>query len=315
MDPTIARSLEPDLRDACEGRLEDLRWVQMDWQHGGALTGFAEYVDDSDARLPVFVKFPVPGRELRWSRRLQSCGEPPVIPRLLASGGSIGTHDIAWLVMERIPGDPLGAKWNPGNLAATARAGALLQACAHEVPIDRPKRRDEWEDLLERTKVSLEHNTLPSHDKWIDSLKRAESYWTEIVALWRSREPIHWVHGDLHMGNAMKRDDGGVCLVDLAEVRPGHWIEDALYLERMYWAREDRIEEDDPLGAMIEERTKLGLDNGEGIEQLAMARRILLAATTPAFLAHEGALKHLDACLRVLEEGLEAWVHDSASKA
>jgi aminoglycoside phosphotransferase (APT) family kinase protein len=169
--------------------------------------------------------------------------------------------------------------------------------------------------MLERTKVSLEDNTLPQHDQWIDGLKRAESNWTQIVALWRSREPIHWVHGDLHMGNAMQRDDGGVCLVDLAEVRPGHWIEDALYLERMYWAREDRIAQDDPLGAMIEERTRLGLDNGKRIEDLAMARRILLAATTPAFLAHEGAHKHLNACLRVLQEGLEAWAHNSAANA
>lgn len=307
MDPAIARSLEPELHEACEGRLHDLRWVQMDWQHGGALTGFAEYRTESGDEIETFVKFPVPGRELRWSRRLQSCDDPPVIPRLLASGASLGTHDIAWLVMERIPGAPLGARWKQGNLAATARAGARLHACSADVQIDRPKRRDEWEQMLEKTKATLEIHTMPDHDAWVDGIRRAEDRWTDIIALWRSREPISWVHGDLHMGNAMQRENGEVCLVDLAEVRPGHWIEDALYLERMYWAREDRIMSDDPLGTMRTCRSELGLDNGDGIEELAMARRILLAATTPAFLAHEGAKAHLKACLEVLARGLEDW--------
>lgn len=310
MDPTITRSLEPELREACADQLDDLRWVQMDWQHGGALIGFAEYIAESDQRQPAFVKFPVPGRELRWSRALQSCGKPPVVPQLFMSGESLGSHDIAWLVMERLPGAPIGAKWHPGSLAETARAGAAMHACAYEIPIDRPKRRDDWEQLLERTKLVLEDKKLPCHEQWADGIKRADENWRDIVALWRSREPIHWVHGDLHMGNAMRRDDGSVCLLDLAEVRPGHWIEDALYLERLSWAHTDRIQTDDPLGAMKAERARLGLENGERVRELALARRLLLAATTPAFLLHEGARKHLDACLEILHSGLESWVQD-----
>ena len=101
MERSIARSLEPDLRDACEGSLGDISWVRMDWQHGGALTGVTEYTDDAGTH-PVFVKFPVPGRELRWTRFFQDRTEPLLIPRLHASGASLGNHDIAWLVLERL---------------------------------------------------------------------------------------------------------------------------------------------------------------------------------------------------------------------
>ncbi len=33
----------------------------------------------------------------------------------------------------------------------------------------------------------------------------------------------------------------GCVLVDLALVHPGHWVEDALYLERQYWGHSDLL--------------------------------------------------------------------------
>ena len=306
MEKTIARSLEPDLRNACEGSLGTLRWVRMDWQHGGALTGVSEYTDDEGTH-PVFVKFPVPGRELRWTRHFQGCDTQRLVPRLHASGSSLGNHDIAWLVLERVPGAPLGAQWASGNLKKTAETAANLHACARHVPIDRPKRRDDWEALLERTEKSLSMNRLPDHDRWVAEVGHAARWWKSIIALWRSREPIEWIHGDLHLANAMQRDDGSICLVDLAEVRPGHWLEDALYLERLSWAHPERIQSDDPVGSMMACRERLGLENGPRVMELAAARRILLAATTPAFLAHEGSRIHLDACLNELTSALEWW--------
>ena len=284
----------------------------MDWQHGGALTGTSTYEGGSGNDREVFIKFPVPGRELRWFRRLQSCGSPPIIPSLVESGEALGTHDIAWLVMERVPGMPLGAHWQEGNLRDTARAGARLQACTDEVPIDRPKRRNNWELWLQRTRQVLNDNVLPEHQRWVDQLNRAEPHWERIITLWRSRQPIGWVHGDLHLGNAMHRDDGSVCLVDLGEIRPGHWLEDALYLERMYGAYPERLEAEDPLANMRAARTELGCDNGDRIEALANARRILLAATTPSFLSTEGGRAHLEACLRVFEQGMEWWCTNEA---
>lgn len=304
---SIARSLEPDLRRACGDRLGPIGWVRMDWQHGGALTGCASYREPDQPPREVFVKFPVPGRELRWSRRLQSTDPPSVVPRLLASGDALGAHDIGWLVMERLPGMPLGAEWRSGNLAGTARAGAVFQARAQAVPVDRPKRRNDWDRWLRRTARVLADNVLPEHERWSAQLRRAEAHWQGIVEHWRSREPIGWIHGDLHLGNSMRRTDGSICLVDLGEVRPGHWLEDALYLERMSWSHPDRLASEDPLGSMRIERERLGCENGARIEELAMARRILLAATTPAFLASEGGRAHLEGCLGVLERGLDWW--------
>lgn len=60
--------------------------------------------------------------------------------------------------------------------------------------------------------------------------------------MWESRPRDTWCHGDLHPGNAMRRDLGngqrGRCvLLDLAFVHPGHWVEDAVYIERQFWAR------------------------------------------------------------------------------
>ena len=304
---SMARSLEPDLHEACARRLSEIRWVRMDWQHGGALTGVAQYRNHRDREVDVFIKFPVPGRELRWFRRLQDCGNPPVIPRLMESGESLGGHDIAWLIMERLPGMPLGGQWVAGNLRETAEAGARLHHCTQTVPVDRPKRRNNWELWLQRTSQALRDNVLPDHTRWLQQLTRAQPHWEQIIALWRSRQPIGWIHGDLHLGNAMHRADGSVCLVDLGEIRPGHWLEDALYLERLYWAHPERLESEKPLEIMQAARTALGCENGDRIQALAMARRLLLAATTPSFLASEGGRSHLEACLRIFEEGLDWW--------
>ena len=307
MQRSIARSLEPELLDACDGRLQDLCWVRMDWQRGGALTGTAWY-EGVAGRREAFVKFPVPGRELRWIRRLQNCKEPPIVPRLFASGDSLGHHDIGWLVMERIPGMPLGAQWIPGHLTRTARACASMHACMTSVAIDRPKRRDDWERWLDQSSRSILENELPERQRWVEAIRLARIHWVDIIGRWRARTPIHWIHGDLHLGNAMFRSDGDtICLVDLAEVRPGHWIEDALYLERLCWSYPERLKNDGPLEAMQEARLQLGLEVGDGVPELANARRILLAATTPAFIAHEGTRAHLEASLSVLENGLALW--------
>ena len=307
MQRSIARSLEPELLDACDGRLQDLCWVRMDWQRGGALTGTAWY-ECSDGRREAFVKFPVPGRELRWARRLQNCGDPPIVPRLFESGDSLAHHDIGWLVMERLPGTPLGSRWLPVHLTRTAQTCAAMHACMTDIPVDRPKRRDDWERWLDQALRSIIENELPQRQRWIDALRLAGVHWVDIVGRWRARAPIHWIHGDLHLGNATLRSDGEtICLVDLAEVRPGHWIEDALYLERLYWSHPERIRTEPPLEAMKKARETLGLIVGDGIDTLANARRILLAATTPAFIAHEGTRAHLEASLDVLEKGLDLW--------
>lgn len=58
-----------------------------------------------------------------------------------------------------------------------------------------------------------------------------------LLRRWSTRRLNAWCHGDLHGGNALRRADGSCVLIDLALIHPGHWLEDALYLERVCWSR------------------------------------------------------------------------------
>ena len=97
---------------------------------------------------------------------------------------------------------------------------------------------------------------------------------------------------------------GPVALIDLAEVRAGHWVEDAVYLERQFWARPKHLDAARPVKTLAAARRRLGLPVQDDYPRLAMARRVLLAATAPGFLKSEGDPRHLDACLGWLERAL-----------
>jgi len=97
---------------------------------------------------------------------------------------------------------------------------------------------------------------------------------------------------------------GDVILIDLAEVRPGHWAEDAVYLERQLWARPDRLKMTRPVKAMAQARRKHGLHNEPLSHELADIRRVLMAATSPAFLKTEGHPRHLAGALDQLEAAM-----------
>ena len=128
-----------------------------------------------------------------------------------------------------------------------------------------------------------------------------------LVEQWRARHADQWLHGDLHLANAMCRTgdaDDAVCLIDLAEVHAGHWIEDAIYLERQLWARPERLKSDPPVKAIAKARKALGLFVGEDYVRLAAIRRTLLAATAPRFIKSEGHPVYLDACLDRLDRSL-----------
>ena len=130
----------------------------------------------------------------------------------------------------------------------------------------------------------------------------------ELVQKWRSRDTTHWIHGDLHLANAMSRESaqsGDVILIDLAEVRTGHWTEDAVYLERQLWGRPDRLEETRPVRAIGRARRRLGLPAGSNSNMLADIRRVLMAATAPAFLTTEGHPKHLAGALDQLNAAID----------
>lgn len=302
----LASSLGPVLVDVCEGRLDDIRWFRADWQRGGAATAHATYRDDSGQPRPVVIKLPVSVRELRWTRRLQS--EEGVVPRLYASGDSLGGYDLAWIIIEELPFGPLGSTWDDGCVPRIAAAAAGFYKIASQYEIDADPVREDWDELVKGAREALQRNaTIPNQQKWVATLKTVQSRLDRLVEVWRARPIEGWVHGDLHPANALCRTsepDAPVALIDLAEVRPGHWIEDAVYLERLHWARPERIRKHKPVKAIVQARKKFGLPTGGDYQRLAAVRRVLLAATAPRFLKSEGNPAYLESCLSRLESSL-----------
>lgn len=307
----LAQQLGPALCEACDARLGEIRWFQSDWQRGGAATGYAEYwVDPQDGRPPelreVVVKLPVGPIEHRFTTALAATDAPT--PRVVAHGSEVGGYDLAWLVMERLPGQPLSLDKGEGVFAELAEAAAAFHMHAPRVmPAGAPKNPPDWHALLGKSRESLRVNEVPDGQRWKEAVKHVQKALPRLVAKWESRPITGWCHGDLHPGNAMRRPEGSpwgpprCVLLDLAEAHPGNWVEDAVYLERLYWGRPDALHGVKPLKLLAQARRALALDNGETYPDLANVRRVLMAACAPAFLHREGSPRYMAAALDVVE--------------
>lgn len=304
---TLAETLAPAVREACDGRLSDIHWFKADWQHGGAATGIAEFSADG-VDHKVVLKMPVNRREMRWMLRLQDDEDADlVIPRLFACGDSVGGYDLTWIVMEFFPVGPLGMKWSESHIERIAAAAAGFHLRTTKYEVDQPPRVEDWPALIDESIECLKDNILGEQQRWRDALKAVRGRLGPIVDEWRARDTKQWLHGDLHLANAMSRTDiadGPVALIDLAEVHAGNWVEDAVYLERQLWARPKRLKAHKPVPAMAAARRKLGLPVEEDYARLAIIRRFLLAATAPKFIRTEGHPRHLEACLKWINVGL-----------
>ena len=303
----LGHALGPLLRKTLEGRLGEIRWFRTDWQRSGAATGRARWTTATGEELEVVVKLPVSEREFRWLGRLQDAIEPLPVPKLLASGDLLGGYDLAWVVIEHLPFGPLGTHWEDDHILRMTEAAARFQAAAAGHPIDRPIRQEDWERLLKRSREAVRGQKISQPTRWRRTLKSVARHLDAIAEEWQGRGPIAWIHGDLHLANGMGRETNGtgpVVLIDLAEVRPGHWVEDAVYLERLHWARPERLKGRNPVRLLAAARRRRGLEVDEDHPRLADLRRILIAACAPAFLKTEGLPRYLDAALDHLERGL-----------
>jgi len=305
----LVEGLVPSLRAACDNRLGDIDWFRADWQRGGAATGTSVMADDRHGEVPVVVKLPIGLRELNWTCRLQNGdGSPGVIPRVYASGDALGGYDFAWLVIERFPFGPLGTTWDDAHIERVADAAARFYDAARNYPIDRVPLREDWHALAKQATESIRVNDVAEKSFWKDGLKRFRKHLDGLLGLWYEHEPSEWIHGDLHLANAMCRSedaDDPVALIDLAEVRAGHWLEDAVYLERQLWSRQERLTATKPVKAIAQARKRYGLDVAAEYPKLAMVRRALLAGSAPAFIRSEGQAEHFSACLRHLNVSLD----------
>lgn len=314
----LARSLGPTLREQCGGRMGELEWFVAAWSRSGAATAKTTWVLPDGRAVPAVLKVPVKPREHRWTRLLgdtdheawdHSCHHPT--PRVLAAGDGIGHYDLAWFVLERFEGSTLSAHPTARGIGDLLQTVAAFQrqalACARP---DGPLLELPHEAQLEQGRQMVRDGLIPIPEpqRWNDALKKAAKCMPRAQAEWHARPINSWCHGDVHLGNAMRRDhrdddpDHGPCvLIDLGLVHAGHWCEDALYLERQFWGHADRLNGLRPLAALARARRDLGLDNGPDHGRFADARRFLSAASVPALFATEGHPAYATHALGLLE--------------
>lgn len=303
----LGPQLQPALESNCDGRLTDIHWFTTDWQRGGAATARATWRSDDGEPRDVVVKLPVGPVELKFHTLLAGNGAP--VPGVAASGRELGGYDFAWIVMERLPGDPLSRRMEKATFRMICESAGVFYARASEsTPIDERVPLTKWEEILDAARRALHETPVPNAQRWTNAVKKTQKALPALVSTWRARPINAWCHGDLHPGNALMREAGsswgepGCVLIDFAEVRAGHWVEDAIYLERIHWGRPDVLKGVKTTSLIAKARRENGLENGEGYGELGNIRRVMLASCVPAFLSREGHPAYLEGALCVLEK-------------
>jgi len=308
----LGASLGPAVRHACAGCLGEIEWFRSTWQRGGAATGNSIWTSGAGRAIPVMVKAPVGPVEFAWTTRLGSiraeawdepCGPTP---RVLAGAETLGPYDLGWLVLERFPGRPLATAVDRPALEAILQALVDFQArAAGAAPFTRPPPEPDWAGAIDLARRVASESDLPDAARWNLALRKFQKLLPRLLELWAARPINAWRHGDVHPGNAMWRNtpDGArsVALIDLALICSGHWSEDAIYLQRQFWGREEILGGLKPVSYLAKCRKKLGLAVDKGYGPLVRTRRALAAATAPAQLEVDSSSAYVGAALGVLE--------------
>ncbi len=298
-------NLEPALRTACNDRLSEVRWFRADWQRGGALTGYAAYCDDAGDEHEVVVKLPVPPVERKWLVRLQDSNTvTDVVPRLFQYGDELGGYDLIWVVMERLAYGPIGSAWGGAAFDLFVEAVGRFAWATSAFEVEGEARHKDWKKIHQMARDHIRRHDVANEQQWQKALKKAHRHLKDWIATWEDRPTDDWCHGDLHPGNAMTRvppPDGPVLLFDLAEAHRGHWLEDAVYFEHLYWSKRDQLDGRKLCNMIAKQRKKHDLPVEKDWSKLASVQRALLAMATPAMLQHEGNPAHVAAALQVLE--------------
>lgn len=305
----LGPQLEPQLKEACQGRLADVRWFRTDWQRGGAATAYAKVTMPEGGVLDAVVKVPVGPREYRFLTGLAQTEAPT--PRVAFHGVELAGYDLAWVVMERLPGNPLAAKMHHEVLPHLIEAVCLFHAHSEKLgPLPAPDSGFNWAHLLKKARECIEANA-PAHEQaWLNGIKQVSKKLPMLSKTWESRAITCWCHGDLHPGNAMLRAEGsawgppGTILLDFAEAHPGHWVEDAVYLERQFWGRPEYLDGIKPVSMLAKLRKEAGQECSDDYTAIANVRRLLMSAVSPAFMHREGGPRYLNAAREMMERML-----------
>ena len=249
--------------------------------------------------------------EYRWTTELSAGARAnsDCTPRVLAAGTELGGYDLAWFVVEKLAGSPLSAKLDQTAVEDLLRTAACWYMCAErarsfdDAP---PVNRENWTKLVGRARDAVKTAGVAESQRWNEALRQVQRGLASLVERWESRPINTWCHGDLHPGNAMRRDGHapgtGCVLIDLALVHPGHWIEDAVYLERWFWGKPELLFGIKPVSTIARHLREAGRSVNEDYAMLANVRRVLMAASVPAYLDHEGHPRYVHAALEMLEK-------------
>ncbi len=310
----LGATLEPLLAEACGGRLGAVSWFTSAWQAGGASTGQAVFRGEDGTAHEVIVKLPVGPMEHRWTTLVggvDGSGERvcTATPRVLASGTTLGSYDLAWIVEERLEPTPLSAHLDehaPRDLVRAAvewyaAAGRMRDVTSGDAPASK-----DWAAIIAKGREVAHQHGIGEEQRWNGAIRTVQRHLDDLVRRWNDRPITTWCHGDLHFGNALRRPGtrpgDGCVLIDLALVHAGHWVEDAVYLERLYWAKPEMLHGVKPVSEMARIMRERHMLHGEDYAMLANIRRVLMAASVPAFLNHEGHPKYVHAALEMLEK-------------
>lgn len=315
----LAVQLDPILHAQCQGRLGPIHWFRSAWQRGGSETGTAVWTNDDGSKTDVIVKLPVGPAELRWSTTLSaattSAGLAAPTPQIFASGTELGGYDLCWLVAHRVPGKPVAQSLDEPSVMALLTAVADFHDAACRVqPVSGKPKSPDWETLLDKARQVAKSGEIPEGQRWNEHIHRVQRALSNIRLLWDLRSINAWCHGDVHPGNALRdtaNGNGHRCtLIDLALVHPGHWVEDALYLERQFWGHEDMLHGIKPVSVLARLRRERGLSTDDHYSEIANARRVLMAACAPAVTDLEGKnAKYLHGALIMIERYLPMVIH------
>jgi len=328
----LGESLGGMLERELSPRLSEVRAFRTAWQRGGAFTAYGVWRErEGDVGEPVVVKVPVPPCEVFWLTALQEAGEKAegprtkdevdaeggdavsrgcvggVAPRVYAHGASVGGYDLAWVVMERLAHGPINGPWGEAGIdLLLASLTAFHRATSERTrssAVGRPAERD-WAVMIERSRKAVSSGGLPGAQRWNQALKKAKKKAGRWQAAWDGRSVSGWCHGDFHGANVMSRSappGGPGVLIDFAQTRPGHWLEDAAYFEQQYWATPSVLAGRRPVKALAESRREAGLAVEKSWPELATALRAWFAIAAPQTLGRRHGEAHLTAALGVLE--------------
>lgn len=318
----VAGLVEP-LRAMCRDRLGPVDWFRSTWQRGGAATGYSTWTFADGSETPVLVKLPVGPQEYGWTVAMGNIDndlwESPgaiglPVPRVVAAGEMLGGYDLAWFITEKLSGPALNQEIGEPVVQELLKTAAEFQAGALAVraPVGAGEQRD-WRALIATSREQLEFTTMPDRRAWAKHLKQLERALPDVLAVWDNRPRDCWCHGDLHLGNAMRRalasaEEGRCVLFDLAFVHAGHWIEDAVYVERQFWAHPEVLGRTRPVQELRKHRQALGLECNGDHAALAGARRVLMAGCAPAWWETEGTPAYAKGARQVLDKHLNMFV-------